>query len=125
MAYLNGHACLWDAGGVTDLSTIGNQVSVARAINDNGEVAGTIGHPRSNQAFRWREGTIQGLGTLGSYGSSATAINNVGQVAGSSPVDGQRPRTAPARSRGTRALSEAWPTAPIANTSPAAAKTGS
>src|SRR2546427_393861 len=70
---------------VTDLGTLGGDVSRAFAINALGQVAGTStsasGAPR---AFLWANGVMQDLGTLGGRFSSAHAINDLGQVAGNS-----------------------------------------
>ena len=67
---------------VTDLGTLGGDVSRAFAINALGQVAGTStsasGAPR---AFLWANGVMQDLGTLWDNGTEAIAINDLGQVA--------------------------------------------
>jgi probable HAF family extracellular repeat protein len=81
------HAFLWtQAGGMVDLGTLpGAATSVARGINDQGQVVGTSG----GRPFLWSQATgMTELGLLpGDKGGVATAINNQGQVVGSSYSD--------------------------------------
>ncbi len=88
------HALLWDVGGhVKDLGVLpGYTESVARAVNNNGQVAGwagaTGGTPGRRltfryQAFLWQNGHMRGLGSIPRiHDSKASAINNRGQVVG-------------------------------------------
>jgi len=73
-----------DLGNVPD----GNGV-YARAINDVGQVAGTVYvddplNPNNNspRAFLWEDGNMTNLGTAGYTNSHAYGINNAGEVVG-------------------------------------------
>ena len=87
------HAFLWTPGqGMQDLGTLGGgPSSIARGINDDGEVVGEATLPRveprqpAKHAFLWTPGQgMQDLGTLGSGLGSTIAfdINNAAQVVG-------------------------------------------
>jgi probable HAF family extracellular repeat protein len=87
-------AFFWtQASGMIDLGTLGgNSWSVARAMNDNGQVVGESNNANGKyHAFSWtqEEGMID-LGTLGGTFSCATAVNNKGQVVGYSSIAGDR-----------------------------------
>ena len=94
-------AILWGKdGSLTDLGTLGGNVSAANAVNNLGQVAGealnAIPDPYTSNflnffilgatqvhAFRWTESHgMQDLGTLGGTDSAALYINDRGQVAG-------------------------------------------
>jgi probable HAF family extracellular repeat protein len=104
------HGFLWDgASGMLDLGTLGPGFvhdstgqylasSVANAINDNGQVAGTTysyefapsAVAQYNSAFLYQDGAMQALGVFaGGTQSWADGINSAGQVVGFS--DGQDP----------------------------------
>jgi probable HAF family extracellular repeat protein len=81
-----GRAFLWQAGmgmRAVDPPGSGNIASQARAINDHGQVAGTVYKPNGQtRAFLWQvEMGMQELPTQG-YGSFAYALNDRGQVVG-------------------------------------------
>ena len=68
-----------------DLGTLGGNFSVAKGLNDAGQVAGASTTASGDQhAFLWDGTTMRDLGTLGGNSSGAWAVNDVGQVAGSS-----------------------------------------
>jgi probable HAF family extracellular repeat protein len=94
-------AILWGKDGtLTDLGTLGGNVSAANAVNNLGEVAGealnAIPDPYTSNflnffilgatqvhAFRWTKSHgMQDLGTLGGTDSAALYINERGQIAG-------------------------------------------
>lgn len=99
-------AVRWKDGAISDLGTPASSYrSIARGINDNGEIVGLYGDPDefNYQAFYWSAGT--GVITLNrslypgrsfdsSYVGAARAINNSGIIVGSveaSPLDGDVP----------------------------------
>lgn len=86
-------AFLWDPQkGLQELPTLGGDGdTIARAINDRGQVAGSsvaqISGIIPQRAFLWDPRTgIRDLGTLGASNSGALGINNRGQVVGWSGV---------------------------------------
>lgn len=69
----------------TDIGTLGGNWSIATAINNAGQVAGSSTTSTSTftpQAYIWADGQITGLGTLGGNISAAADINNSGQTVG-------------------------------------------
>ena len=77
-------ATLWSNGVITDLGTLGEDVSsMAFGINDHGQVVGrSINSDGVYRATLWGSGTVVDLG-LGNN-STANAINNSAQVAATS-----------------------------------------
>ncbi|MEY9910207.1 putative HAF family extracellular repeat protein [Catenulispora sp. MAP12-49] len=69
---------------VTDLGTLGGDLSVANGINNAGVVVGYSDLASGSQhGFRWSAGTMSDLGVEAGGGDSvANAVNDAGQVAG-------------------------------------------
>jgi probable HAF family extracellular repeat protein len=91
----NGHdqAYLWQGGVSTSLGDIGGVFpqSTAYAVNERGEVTGTINGPAGARAYRWRSGVFTVLDVLpGDDLSESFGINDQGLVMGlSAPeIDG-------------------------------------
>jgi probable HAF family extracellular repeat protein len=86
-------AVLYRDGQVVDLGTLpGGDVSIARAVNDNGDVVGDSTTPTnpqlpSGRAFLFSHGQMRDLGTLGGSWSEAFGINDAGTVIGGSAID--------------------------------------
>jgi probable HAF family extracellular repeat protein len=75
---------------VTDLGTIGGNLSHATAVNNAGQVVGSSYISQQNgiyHGFIWTASIgLQDLGTLGGNNSYANGINNAGQVVGCSDI---------------------------------------
>jgi probable HAF family extracellular repeat protein len=86
------HAFVWSAAGMIDLGVLpGQTVSMARAINDSGEVTGTSGPYASGPyAFVWSPKTgMTAIDPLPNGSNiSPSDINNLGQVTGDANVGG-------------------------------------
>lgn len=81
----------------TDLAPLGGTFSSARAVNNNGLVAGFSSFPGGgyhDHATIWDGSTPTGLATPALGFSAAYAINNAGQTAGSSSLSPQNPLVA-------------------------------
>ncbi len=84
------HAFVWQSGAITDLGTLGGNVSAALAINNSGQIVGysNIVANSSNFACLWSGGTITQLSMLpGSSFSNAAGINDAGEIVGASGTD--------------------------------------
>jgi probable HAF family extracellular repeat protein len=79
-------AFIWSGGYIQDLGTLGGDTSVARRLNDSGEVVGAskLLNSKVEHAFIYRGGQMFDLGTLGGDNSDAECINNFGEVVGRS-----------------------------------------
>jgi probable HAF family extracellular repeat protein len=74
---------------ITDLGTMGGGSVSANAINNRGQVVGTVAltaDGAATRAFLWEKGTMTDLGSLGGAQSSASALNDAGQIVGSSTL---------------------------------------
>lgn len=92
--WLATHACLYSAGTVIDLGTLGGANSRAFDINASGIIVGSseLATGLDTHAASWVGGTGTDLGTLGGARSQATAINNAGQAAGYAENTAGEPR---------------------------------
>jgi probable HAF family extracellular repeat protein len=75
---------------ITDLGTLGGNVSFAFGINNRGQVVGNSDTASLDisHAFLYSDGQMRDLGTLGGANSYALAINVRGQVVGGSDTAG-------------------------------------
>ncbi|HUQ29540.1 MAG TPA: hypothetical protein VM051_13160 [Usitatibacter sp.] len=89
------HAFQWKDGVLTDLHPAGAGTSRAVAINESGQIAGTV----DSRAVIWQNGTLRELGFTP---ISVTAINDRGEVIGLN-VFGDAPKAAPYMFNGTLA----------------------
>jgi probable HAF family extracellular repeat protein len=80
------HAAFWERGNLRDLGTLGGEVSVARGINDHGQIVGDSTDSKGvTRAFRWDRGSMRDLGLPAAAGgryASSIAINNRFQAVG-------------------------------------------
>ncbi|MGE5616069.1 MAG: hypothetical protein ACM3X5_04065 [Bacillota bacterium] len=65
-------------GVVTDIGSLGNNVTAANGVNDKGVVVGYSRLPNSStdHAVMWKDGVLKDLGTLGGTNSYAVDVNN-------------------------------------------------
>lgn len=117
-------AFLWTPeSGMVALPTLGGEVlNQARAINDDGYIAGVSGLPSVDGRFTWHavrwgpDGAVEDLGTLGGCCSHAHAISRLGHVTGIAtdatgrqrvfvwtPETGMQPVSLPSDTRGANA----------------------
>jgi probable HAF family extracellular repeat protein len=88
------HAFLWDEGSITNLGTLGADISEPWAINDTGQVVGKL-YYQDEHAFLWQDGKMYDLNELVDTSSdyiltSAYDINNKGQIVGTAELYGVR-----------------------------------
>ena len=78
---------------ITDLGTLGGEVSNARAINDAGQIAGfsAISGTSPRHGFRWDNGVLTDIGTLQSSDSFGRGVNIHGWVTGQSHTVSNNP----------------------------------
>jgi probable HAF family extracellular repeat protein len=77
------HAFLYSKGKWVDLGTLGGGFSMARGLNDSGDVVGVSDtHEGDRHAFLYSKGKMRDLGTLGGRESEALDVNNRGQIVG-------------------------------------------
>jgi len=84
------HPFLYSNGTITSLPEPGNFAAAAcqaRAINNNGQIAGTCTDTDGNgYLVMWQNGTVTDLGTIGNIGTisdlEALSMNNNGQIVG-------------------------------------------
>jgi probable HAF family extracellular repeat protein len=83
------HAVLLQDGALTDLGTLGGDMSWAVALNDQGQIIGfSTTATGATHGFLWQDGAMTDLGTLGGPSSRAIAVNDHGQVVGNSTTAG-------------------------------------
>jgi probable HAF family extracellular repeat protein len=102
--FFTAHAVLWTNGEITDLGTLGGDLSEAFGVNNRGQVVGfslnglpdpvsIFGNTIQSRAFLWQNGVMKDLGTLceaaGVCGLDAqgTVINASGHIAGFSSTN--------------------------------------
>lgn len=83
-------AFLYENGKMKTFNALGGDASIAYAINEKGQIAGTsqVADKSTSHGFLYSNGNVTDVGTLpGGNGSSAYDINNAGQVIGPSYVN--------------------------------------
>ena len=83
------HAVLWDSTSynIHDLGVIDGSYSLAKDINNLGDIVGDSNWLPNQSAFEshaclWRDGSMIDLGTFGGEESEAEAVNDLGQIVG-------------------------------------------
>jgi probable HAF family extracellular repeat protein len=84
------HAFLYRDGMMTDLGTLGQETSLAWAINEARQIVGDVRSYATGfmRAFLYSGGVMTDIGTLGGSYSSAYGLNNAGQVVGHARTGG-------------------------------------
>lgn len=75
-----------------DLGTLGGAYGTAMALNNQGQVTGSmdLGGDASEHAFLWGRGSLVDLGTLGGDNSEGYFVNNAGEVVGRADMPGSK-----------------------------------
>ena len=77
------HGVLLQDSALTDLGTLGGDMSWVTALNEHGQIVGfSTTASGATHGFLWQDGAMTDLGTLGGLSSRAIALNKHGQVAG-------------------------------------------
>lgn len=84
------HAFLYADRVMTDLGTLGGSYSIARDINQRGQIVGrsSIAGDAATRGFIVENGAMRAMGTLGGNSSQAESVNQRGQIVGSSTIPG-------------------------------------
>jgi probable HAF family extracellular repeat protein len=75
---------IWNRRRIEALDLAGGDNGFATAINNRGQISGSVNFGGTFRAVRWVNGVLQDLGTLGGPTSSAEDINERGQITGTS-----------------------------------------
>jgi probable HAF family extracellular repeat protein len=75
---------IWNRRHIEALDLGGGDNGFATAINNRGQISGSVNFGGTFRAVRWVNGVIEDLGTLGGPTSSAEDINERGQITGTS-----------------------------------------
>ena len=87
------HAFLWsNVDGMQDLGTLGGGTSVANAINEISEVAGSSATGSTTHAFLYTDGVMEDVDVLDSVYSEAYDVNDSGVVVGMLLANGSNPQ---------------------------------
>ena len=79
----NNSSFLYEEGRIRDLGSLGGATTLARDLNDAGDIVGTARRADGNErAFVYRDGVISELPTLGGNHNWALAINELGHIVG-------------------------------------------
>jgi probable HAF family extracellular repeat protein len=73
---------LAQAGPLYRLTQIGGPEVAATAINNVGQVTGSLVTPTGKHAFLWGAGVMTDLGSMAGYDAVGTAINDAGEIVG-------------------------------------------
>jgi probable HAF family extracellular repeat protein len=95
------HAFLYSGGVAADLTPFHPANSGAVAINNSGQIAGTIDTAGAIRAFLYSGGAISLLPSFGGTETSSGGVNAAGQVTGEVPIASGPRSTTPARLRDT------------------------
>jgi probable HAF family extracellular repeat protein len=105
-------AILWSGNSRTDLGSIMGSYSIARAINNSGQIVGESTYAydsdQPTHAALWFGDAVTDLGTLGGTQSGAADINAAGNVVGWSEIAGSTGRHAALWTGGTAVALDAF-----------------